>query len=299
MSLIPHANQTLELQMKPVSLYIPSYNAEKYLPHCIAGVLNQSYPVDEVIVVDDGSTDRTSDVASSFSVKVLRHSTNKGLAAARNTGVRAAGNELVASLDADCVPRRNWLETLIGYMDDPKIAGTGGMLIERNHVALADRWRTRHMIQHNGTEAIVGTPFLYGHSTLFRKSALLEVGLYLESLRTNNEDHYIWKSLIDAGYRLAYEPTAIVEHLKTDNPISVSRTYWKWFFYGYHHDINFNTTTTSLLKHLLKAPKLLRTNLSEGDIASAVLSSFIVGYCCFSDFHHFLHNNGAPKHFDP
>jgi GT2 family glycosyltransferase len=68
-----------------VSVIIPAYNVENFLSETIKSVLNQTYPVNEVIVVDDGSTDRTADVAASFGHPVhLRRQDNAGAAAARN-----------------------------------------------------------------------------------------------------------------------------------------------------------------------------------------------------------------------
>ena len=80
-----------------VSLYIPSYNVAKTLKDCIESVLNQTYPIDEILIIDDGSTDETIDIASQYSVRIVRHNKNLGLAASRNTASRAARNEFVAA----------------------------------------------------------------------------------------------------------------------------------------------------------------------------------------------------------
>ncbi len=88
-----------------VSLYIPCYNAERYIARAIEGALRQTNALDEILVVDDGSKDGTREIASRYPVRIISHDRNRGLAAARNTGFRNARNELVASLDADCVAR--------------------------------------------------------------------------------------------------------------------------------------------------------------------------------------------------
>lgn len=85
-----------------VSVIIPAYNAEMYLGEAIASVLAQSVPAAEVIVVDDGSADRTGEVASAFGDRVrLITRPNSGSAAARNTGVRESTGDHIAFLDAD------------------------------------------------------------------------------------------------------------------------------------------------------------------------------------------------------
>jgi glycosyltransferase involved in cell wall biosynthesis len=85
-----------------VSVIIPVYNCEKYLAEAINSVLAQSYQPTEIIVVNDGSTDQTSDVVRLFSATVrYYYQPNSGCGAARNTGVQAARGRFLAFLDAD------------------------------------------------------------------------------------------------------------------------------------------------------------------------------------------------------
>lgn len=84
-----------------ISVVIPAYNAARFLPRCLASVLAQTHSAEEILVVDDGSTDDTAAVASSFGgVRVLSRS-NGGLSAARNTGIQSATGDWIALLDAD------------------------------------------------------------------------------------------------------------------------------------------------------------------------------------------------------
>lgn len=80
-----------------ISTTIPAFNAELFLAEAIESAIRQ---VDEVIVVDDGSTDRTAEIAQSYAVRYV-HQENAGLAAARNRGVRESRGEYLAFLDAD------------------------------------------------------------------------------------------------------------------------------------------------------------------------------------------------------
>ena len=85
-----------------ISAVIPAYNAERYIARAIESVLSQTHPVDEIIVVDDGSTDGTAEVVRSFGEKVqLYQQVNAGVSAARNTGIKAATGDWIAFLDAD------------------------------------------------------------------------------------------------------------------------------------------------------------------------------------------------------
>jgi glycosyltransferase involved in cell wall biosynthesis len=274
-----------------VSLYIPCYNAERYVARSIERVLNMRRPPDEVIVVDDGSTDRTVAMASEYPVRIVPHEGNRGLAAARNTGVRSARFDLVASIDADCLVRDDWLEQLLPCLDDPRVGGAGGRLEELNKEALADRWRTLHMVQHRGPELISNSDFLFGHSTLFRKSALEKVGLYNEKLRTNNEDEYISKQLLKAEFSLVYQPDAVVEHLRTDTINSLLTTYWRWWFFGY--------TVRQQAVHVLKElPSLLLADIRSGQLDCAALSCVVIGHSMLSDMRYFLAHHGQRRLYE-
>jgi len=85
-----------------VSVIIPAFNAASFLPHAVASVERQGYHPLEIVVIDDGSTDNTAEVARSLpSVTCYLHQQNKGPSAARNLGLRQAQGEFIAFLDAD------------------------------------------------------------------------------------------------------------------------------------------------------------------------------------------------------
>lgn len=86
-----------------ITAAIPAYNAAEYLDQAIESVLKQTHPCDEIIVIDDGSSDRTADVARSFPAVRYIYQDNAGDAAARNRAIREANGDLIAFLDADDV----------------------------------------------------------------------------------------------------------------------------------------------------------------------------------------------------
>jgi glycosyltransferase involved in cell wall biosynthesis len=83
-----------------ISVVIPAYNGEVFLSQAIESAVGQTWPRTEVVVVDDGSTDRSAEIAGSYPVKLLRQD-NRGVAAARNRGVHEAEGDLLAFLDQD------------------------------------------------------------------------------------------------------------------------------------------------------------------------------------------------------
>ncbi|MDK2801600.1 MAG: hypothetical protein PWQ70_3219 [Clostridiales bacterium] len=115
-----------------VSIVVPAYNAEKYIADAIESVLRQTYPYFELIIVDDASTDRTAEVVQSFSdqrIKLIRHASNKGPGAARNTAIEVASGKWMAVLDADDQWKANRLERLVGVLND---AGEGYFVADNN-----------------------------------------------------------------------------------------------------------------------------------------------------------------------
>jgi glycosyltransferase involved in cell wall biosynthesis len=217
----------------PVSVYIPAYNAAEFLPNSIESLIAQTLPPDEILVIDDGSSDASAEIAARYpQVTLIRHEQNRGLSAARNTAFRQARNEFVASLDADCVADPGWLAALVPHMENPRIAGAGGRLIEGVRRTVADRWRCAHMPQEWGAEPIDDPRFLFGCNNLFRKSAVLEAGGYDEAMRTNGEDADLSRKLHQRAWKLFYDPQARATHLRRDSTSSILNACWRWLFFG-------------------------------------------------------------------
>jgi len=211
-----------------VTLYIPCYNAAAFIEQCLEAVFAMEVQPAEVLVIDDGSRDDTARRAGRFPVRIVPHGKNKGLSAARNTGFREARYELVAALDADCVPAADWLARLLDRMGDERLAGVGGRLVERFQRDVGDLWRAVHMRQHWGDREVLDPEFLFGNNNVYRRSAVLGVGGFDERYRTNYEDVDMGRRLRRANYSLLYDPRARVEHLRRDTARSVLRTFWRW-----------------------------------------------------------------------
>jgi glycosyltransferase involved in cell wall biosynthesis len=109
--------------MNLVSVIIPVYNGERYLAEALRSVADQDYEPVEIIVVDDGSTDRTADVVKSFKEARYLYQPNQGHAAAKNTGIAAARGEFVAFLDADDVWLKGKLTAQINFMIEHREVG--------------------------------------------------------------------------------------------------------------------------------------------------------------------------------
>ena len=149
-----------------ITAYIPCYNGAAHLETLLAALAAQSRAPDEIIVVDDGSTDTSGELARDLGGRVISHGRNRGLAAARNTARRAAHGDLLMGLDADAVPAPDYLERVeADFRSDPHLAAVCGRLIETHSTLLPDRWRQVHMAQHHGAERLENPPICFGSVT--------------------------------------------------------------------------------------------------------------------------------------
>ena len=197
-----------------VSVVVAAYQAAPYLAQCLDSLLHQTYPPLEILVVDDGSTDETARIAQRFpQVRLLRHPKNRGLAAARNTGIEAAQGEWIAFLDADSWAAPEWLERLLAAVEEGDWIGAGGpnLLPPEDPpfaaVVMAAPGGPLPVLL-SDTEA----EHLPGCNLLIRREALKQIGGFDPVFQTAGDDVDICWRLQERGYRFRYVPAAVVWH---------------------------------------------------------------------------------------
>lgn len=281
--------------MPDVTVYVPCYNGASFLPDVLPALMSQTQPVTEIILVDDGSADSSAELAEAihakyfdlpthpWPVRVVRHGVNKGLAAARNTGVREARTALVASVDADVKAEPTWLAELVReFEQNPAIAGVGGHLSEGCTATLADRWRDAHMRQSWGDERVERPPFLYGANTCFKRDVLL-ANPYDERLRTNAEDVKLCEAIRERNL-LVYTPRARCIHLRQDSLTSILRTNWRWHYPGSFTPMTLGTTLANTGRHLRRCLAAARKDLAAGRLELLVLDALMPLYAARADW---------------
>lgn len=173
-----------------------------------------------VLVVDDGSEIPVapSDFADAHcEIEVLRHSVSRGPAAARNTGLAASTTDFVAFLDSDVVPRRGWLEALLGHFCDPAVALVAprivGLSQTDNVVSRYEAIRSSLDLGHREAPVVPYTTVSYVPSAaiICRRRTVAELGGFDESMHSGEDVDLCWR-LVEAGARLRYEPIALVAH---------------------------------------------------------------------------------------
>jgi len=175
-----------------ISIIIPTFNEEKNLPACLDSLLKIDYPDEsiEIIVVDNGSTDRTREIADQFRVKLFRDD-SKNVSGLRNLGVAKSTGAIIAFIDADCVASEDWLNNAAVYFNDSKIAAWGAP----PEVPANGTWvqKTWHVVRSKGKN-LAEVDWLESMNLFVRKKQFLEIGGFNESLITCED--------VDLSYRI-------------------------------------------------------------------------------------------------
>ena len=215
--------------MNGVSIIIPAYNSEKTIAECITAAQNLDWDGEtEVIVVNDGSSDRTADIASTFTrVKVI-NTPNGGAPRATNIGIHAAQNDIVVSLDADAVLEKHWLQKIMPSFSDPTVGAVAGYALTGNKGIWGKLmgWDVELRLDRIKTYS----DHLYTMNTAYRRQALSKVGMFDEQLRISY-DGDISRRLTAAGYRLVLRKDATCRHYWRDDLRGFLRQQYNYAYY--------------------------------------------------------------------
>jgi len=212
-----------ETRNKPtVSIIIPTYNRRQSIGRSIESVLNQTYRDFELIIVDDGSTDNTKELVADFNderIRYVRHEENKGEAAARNTGIKAARCDYIAYQDSDdeWLPEKlaRQIELLENASPEVGVIYTGFWKAEnhkRTYVPFS--W----VSQKNGDihkELLKGN-FIGSPVVLIKKECFNKVGLFDEKLR-NLVDWEMWLRVSKYYHFKCIDEPLVIAHYHSDN----------------------------------------------------------------------------------
>ncbi|HEX8097933.1 MAG TPA: glycosyltransferase, partial [Pyrinomonadaceae bacterium] len=216
-----------DIEWPRVSVVVCSYNGGHYIRGCLEGLRRLAYPNYEVIVVNDGSTDRTEAIAreyqSSYGFRLLS-TKNCGLSSARNTGLEAATGEIVAYIDDDAYPDPHWLAYLAHTFMTTDHAGVGGPNIAppgdgaiADCVANSPGGPVHVLLSDREAEHIPGCNCSY------RKSSLEAIGGWDPTFRTAGDDVDVCWRLQQVGLTIGFSPSAVVWHHRRNSVL----TYWK------------------------------------------------------------------------
>ncbi|MEJ5375782.1 MAG: glycosyltransferase [bacterium] len=206
-----------------ISVVVCSYNGSRTIRDTLEGLQRLQYPCFEIIVVDDGSTDNTAQIASSLGARVISVP-NGGLSKARNIGLEAARGEIIAYIDDDAYPDPHWLQYLAWAFLNSQHVGIGGPNIPPGKdgpiaqcVANAPGGPIHVLVSDQEAEHIPGC------NMAFRKDALLSIGGFDPRFRIAGDDVDVCWRLQEKGWSIGYCPAAVVWHHRRNS----IKAYWK------------------------------------------------------------------------
>ena len=197
-----------------VTVVIPVRNGEATLGDCLAAIVAMDYPPDrrEIVVVDNGSTDRTPEIVRRFGVRYIREE-RRGAVNARNRAIAETKGEILAFVDADCMVTKRWLRELVGALADDDAAAAAGELVAYPPSTDAERYMARRKpLWQQWASARRAPWFLIGNCairhTVFDRIGVLDPDFAVVGC----EDIELSRRFFDAGLKLRYCPRALTFH---------------------------------------------------------------------------------------
>lgn len=196
-----------------VSVIIPVYNGEKFLAEAINNVIAQNYQPLEIIVVDDGSTDKTAQIATEFREVIhYIYQENQGPATARNTGIKLAQGEIIAFLDVDDLWSENKLQIQVNYLvNNPNIALVQGLIQQRKITGFTEENKPIFVKVHE--------PYNYINigSAIYRKSVFEQIGLFDERMKYGEDVDWFFRAWENNIAKVVLEEVTLFYHQHNHN----------------------------------------------------------------------------------
>ena len=224
-----------------VAVLIPAYNEEKVIERTVRAALNSNYPNLRVIVIDDGSRDRTLDVARAAFTReeaegrvLILTKPNAGKAEALNFGIEhILDAELFVGIDADTIIAHDAVSRLVPHFINPKVGAIAGNAKVGNRVNLWTRWQaleyiTSQNFERRALDVLGAVSVVPGAIGAWRVSAVREAGCYQTD--TVAEDADLTMALLRRGYRVEYEDMALAYTEAPTNANGLMRQRFRWSF---------------------------------------------------------------------
>ena len=210
-----------------ISAYVPCHNNSAALPAAIQSLKDQTLPPDELLVIDDGSTDGSAEIARRMGARVIQHTCSLGRGAARARAFAEATGDLVLGLDATCTIEPQFMRDAAGWFDSPKVAGVFARITAPPPSSTVERWRSRHLFKEQQRSSPAHNAPLITASCVLRRAAVLEAGNFSARCR-HSEDAERGHRLLAAGWDVIMDPALLVVSHKRDTLASVLDRFWRW-----------------------------------------------------------------------
>jgi poly-beta-1,6 N-acetyl-D-glucosamine synthase len=220
-----------------VSIIVPAYNEEKVIESSLMSLKRLDYPGYEIIVVDDGSTDRTYDLAKQMEGKFRNHRIrvytkgNEGKGEALNFGIRLSSGQIVLCVDSDSRLSRKSLRYGVRHFTNPKVGAVAGNVKVTNRQNAITRLQALEYIEglnmvRKAQAFFRSVNIIPGPIGFFRRETIEQVGYY--DTDTFAEDADLTLKILVTGWQIRYEPYAIADTEAPENLGSLLKQRYRW-----------------------------------------------------------------------
>lgn len=199
-----------------VSVIVPALDAQTLIKECLISLLRMDYPRErrEILVVDNGSKDGTTEIIKQFPVRYLWEG-RRGASYARNRGIEASKGDILAFTDPDCLASRRWLLELARLFEGEGVGGVAGEIVPYPGKTPAEQYAARRR-SHSQKRPMNHPfhPFAMTPSVAYRREVFQQIGLFDTRFRGGGwEDADLcWRFFRGTNFKLAYAPNAVVFH---------------------------------------------------------------------------------------
>ena len=256
--------------MSSISACIPYYNNKNTIQKVVESILAQEVSVQEIIIYNDGSTEKPDRYINSKLVRVINNTKNNGRGYVRHTLCNEAKAEFILFCDATNTLPNNFISNALLHFKEPSCVAVSGLIKnDKSLQSTAIRWRARHLFKekHDFGQKPKVVECLTTYGTLMRRSQVIEIGNFNKNLK-HSEDKELGNRIIMAGLIIIGDPKIFVRSIKKDTWSSVLERYWRWYG-GINYSFTFNDYC-----HSIKASvnPLLVNDLRDKDFRAAIIS---------------------------
>jgi glycosyltransferase involved in cell wall biosynthesis len=210
-----------------LSACVPCYNNEVTLAATLDSIRSQTIAVDDLIVVDDGSRDRSAAVARACGARVVQHATNLGRGAARARGLVETRHPLILFVDATAILPVDFVDGMLPWFDDAHVAAVCARIDDPHPDGVVRRWRARHLFRVGAAAKVAHRAGLITGGSMLRRKAVLEVGNFDPALR-HGEDAELGRRLLAGGFDVVFDSRQRVSSTGANSLAQVLERYWRW-----------------------------------------------------------------------
>lgn len=211
-----------------MSACVPTFNNAKTLASVMESIQRQTLRIERTFIVDDASNDSTADVGRRLGVKVFVQPLNSGRGAVRAEAIDACTTDLLVSCDATNQLDQGFIESALPWFNDSSVAAVFGRLCDPNPSGISGRWRARHLLLQGMDAEPNEHSSLATWAYMARVSLISDVGNFRKDLR-HSEDVELGDRLLNAGYKVVFEPKCIAYPLVQNKVTQCLERHWRWY----------------------------------------------------------------------